>query len=75
MVASSTFEFLRFVFAPSQIKQGWDLIHPMIPCGNRTGIFTAQYMTHEETEHVVEFRKQLPKASWFQFLPPVHMFE
>lgn len=32
-------------------------------------------MKHEETEHVLEFLKQLPKASWFQFLSQVHMIE
>ena len=64
MVEPSTSEFLRFVFAPSQIKQGWDLIHPMIPVDNKTRIFTVQYVKHEEAERVLEFLKQLPTASW-----------
>ena len=75
IVEPSTSEFLRFVFAPSQIKQGWDLIHLMIPIGNKTRIFTVQYVKHEEAEHVLEFLKQLPTASWFQFLCQIHKFE
>lgn len=75
MVEPSTSEFLRFAFAPSQIKQGWGLIHPMIPVGNKTRIFTVQYVKYEEAEQVLEFLKQLPMASWLQFLSQIRKFE
>lgn len=47
----------------------------MISYGNNTRIFTVQYMEHEETEHVLEFLKQLPEASWVQLLSQIHMIE
>ena len=47
----------------------------MIPVGNQTRIFTVQYVKHEEAEHILEFLKQLPMASWFQFLCQIHKFE
>ena len=50
-------------------------MHLMIPVGNKTRTFTVQYVKDEEAEHVLEFLKQLPMASWFQFLCQIHKFE
>ena len=47
----------------------------MIPVSNKTRIVTVQYVKHEEAEQVLEFLKQLPTASWLQFLSQIRKFE
>lgn len=47
----------------------------MIPVINKTRIFTVQYVKYGKAEHVLEFLKQLPMASWLQFLSQIRKFE